>query len=95
MCILFEIFEKRPFQKCIGSWGGGGGVVTFLSTRAAKSARKHALNISHSLIPNHCLHRVFQAGLGPHLGRHHHAYCWEFFQLLPILQPAALHWYPP
>ena len=23
MCILFEICEKRPFQKCMG-WGGGG-----------------------------------------------------------------------
>ena len=27
-------------------------MVTFLSTRAAKSARKHALSISHSLVPN-------------------------------------------
>ena len=23
MCMLFEICEKRPFQKCMG-WGGGG-----------------------------------------------------------------------
>ena len=23
MCMLFEICEKRPFQKCM-SWGGGG-----------------------------------------------------------------------
>ena len=51
MCLLFEICEKRPFQKCIG-WGGGGKVVTFLSTRAAKSAHKHALNISHGKVQN-------------------------------------------
>ena len=25
MCILFEICEKRPFQRCMG-WVGGGGV---------------------------------------------------------------------
>ena len=69
MCLLFEICEKRAFRKCMG-WR----VVTFLSTR---SARKHALNISHLLIPNRRLHRLFQAGLGPHLGRRHHASCWE------------------
>ena len=22
MCILFEICEKRPLQKCLGGWGG-------------------------------------------------------------------------
>ena len=48
MCILF-ICEKRAFQKCMG-WGGE--VVTFFSTRAAKPACKHALSISHSLVPN-------------------------------------------
>ena len=25
MCILFEICEKRPLQKCLGGGGGGGG----------------------------------------------------------------------
>ena len=76
--------------------GCGGGGVAFLSTRAAKLARKHALDMSYTVIPNRCLCCLFLAGLGPHLGRHHHACCWEhiFFQLLPILQPAALHWYP-
>ena len=69
MCILFEICEKRPFQKCMG-WGG----VAFLSTTAAKSARKHALNISHTFLPNRHLCCLFHAGLGPRLGRHHHAY---------------------
>ena len=54
-------------------WGG----VAFLSTRAAKSARKHALNISCTFTPNRRLCCLFQAGLGPHLGRHHHAYGWE------------------
>ena len=46
MCMLFEICEKKPFQKCMG-WGGG----TFFSTTAAKLARKHALHISHTIIP--------------------------------------------
>ena len=72
-------------------------MVIFLSTRAAKSERKHALNISHLLIQSRCLHHLIQAELGPHLGRHHHAYIVGniLFQLLPTLQPAALHWYPP
>ena len=34
MCILFEICGKKPFQKGMG-WGGGY-VVPFLSTKAAK-----------------------------------------------------------
>ena len=29
ICMLFEIYEKRPFQKCMGQGGG----VTFFSTR--------------------------------------------------------------
>ena len=52
-------------------------MVAFLSTRAAKSACKHALNISHTFIPNRRLHCLFQAGLGPHLGSQYHAYGWE------------------
>ena len=82
MCILFEICEKRPSQKCMGLGGVADDIFEhrgqtfrclhdFRPQVAAKSARKHALNVSHLLIPN----RHFQAGLGPHLGRHHHAYC--------------------
>ena len=103
MCILFKICEKRPFQKCMGCGGGGGGqVVAFWSSRAAKSACKHALKISHTFVPNRRLRCLFQAGLGPHLGRYHHAYCWEHifsafanpaacsFSLVPTLNSEAL-----
>ena len=34
MCILFEICEKRPFQKCMG--GGGGSETIFLQNQGPK-----------------------------------------------------------
>ena len=71
-------------------------MVTFLSTRAAKLARKHAVNISHSLIPDHCLHCLFKQGWDPILVDITMLIVGNIiFDLLPILRPVALLWYPP
>ena len=73
VCVYFLKSVRKGHFRNVWVLGGG----TFLSIQAAKPARKRALNVSHSLVLNRRLHRLFQAGLGPHLGRHHHAYCWE------------------
>ena len=66
MCVLFEVCEKRPFQKGM-SWGGGLGCHIFEHQSYKEDApHRHALNIADTFIPNRrhlcCL---FQAGLGP------------------------------
>ena len=71
MCILFEICKKTPFQKCM-VWGGGGGHIIQRSTTHWTVHTNMALHRSSIFTLNHCdrQHSLFQAGLGPHYGRH-------------------------
>ena len=51
MCILFEICEKRLFQKCMGWRGGGGGRWSQFCTKSCKwkdtQGTGNALRITH------------------------------------------------
>ena len=51
MCMLFEICEKRPFQKCMGWEGGGGGRWSQFCTKSCKrkdtQGTGNALRITH------------------------------------------------
>ena len=68
MCILFEICEKRPFQKCMG-WGGGQ-EVTFLGKLDNAQDRAMLEGPLIILNPNrpHCC--PLPQGQGPHWGTH-------------------------
>ena len=74
MCILFEICEKRPFQKCVGRRGGGGEMITFLTKRSCKvdDAKDRAMLEGPLIILNpnrpHCC--SLPRGQGPHWGTH-------------------------
>ena len=71
MCILVEICEKRPFQKCMG-WGGG--MVTFLSKQSCKldDAQDGAMLEGPLIIlnPNHPHCCPLPQGQRPHWGTH-------------------------
>ena len=63
--ILFEICEKRPFQKCMGYRELGGRIFEHQSSEA-DAAHKRALNISNTIRNRHHLLCLVRAGLGPH-----------------------------
>ena len=93
MCMLFEICEKRPFQKGMG-WGGGVGGHSFAHRAVNGRTHRAQAMLQGSLIilnPTRC-HKGRES-IGAHIpllvtGN-------ILFQFFPILQPAWLHWHPP
>ena len=71
MCMLFEICEKRPFQKCMG-WGGVGGHSFAHRAVQGRTHRAQAMVQGSLIIPNPIRrHRCpFPQGPGLHWGTH-------------------------
>ena len=71
MCILFEICKKRPFQKCMGSGRGGGGLPFFsVAQHIGRCTQTWHCTVHPFLFRITVIVSIFQAGLGPHSGRH-------------------------
>ena len=72
--------EWPPQNHVSEMYGLRGGVCDHIFEHRAANWTNHtkrALHISNKFIPNpHHRCHLFQAGLEPHGGRHHHAYCW-------------------
>ena len=89
MCMLFEICEKRPFQKCMG-WGGGVGGHSFehravhgTTHRTGHCSRDHSLFGIRVAVIVAPLHKG-----GDSIGAHIPLLVtgnWEFLQFSPIL----------
>ena len=85
MCILFDICEKNPFQKCMGQ-GGGRGSHFSLQHNTLDGAGKHGTALLYH----------FSGRAGTPL-RETSPCLWTgtFLQFFQILQPPCLHWHPP
>ena len=70
MCMLFEICEKRPFQKCMG-WGGGrwSQFCTKSCKRTDTQGTGNALRITHYSESDRCHRCAFPQGPGIHRRR--------------------------
>ena len=101
-CVLFEVCEKRSFQKCMG-WGMGVGGHSF-----EHRAVNETPHMTRQCSRDHSFFRIrvvvmsllpLSTRAGTPLG--HTSPClllgtyFLLLQFFPILQPACLHWHPP